>query len=1057
MSGDIINLSLPIAQALATSAYRKLKGHDLQARYEHLKAHQSLPQPGLLEQIPIRLVSKTMGMLQWGTGYLWSKASSVLERKAFFEQGRLLLQNTASDSTAVAKWSADAQARFPDLATASILDHCKNPQNLNEEALSNLRYLIMAEQGIPPESFPIPENHQQIISIAQTVLPTVFQAPLLAILPAVLPSKPTAEDSLELEEISKEQPAPSRDYLDELESLLNRPASKFLARFVLPILQGALLKIRELNANNPQVLPLLDEVENNIRAVEKSLLESEEVFLRAFDALKKTIRNLPPLSVHGFKIYDGPSIESTAVALPNPISSLTETIEPTLEEARAKTDIAAKKFEETSIQYLTHELMSFFVGQTDCPENHLRSVTRIAEEIEPIPSTPSKASFIKAVCRKIRQDTTIPWIKRRFFSLYPVVSFAYWFCGQLTTKSIRQMISYLRNSIEEIKVQKGSTLNPNMFLVKVLNGALHNNLEIFKHIGLSKPGDLRAGSLKEIIQETSKDPRFFEGMSDNELYSKVADQLAELFIPKIVWPKPLNWLTFVPNKILAWGSRKILKEINFVPKMVAKIQPRHNKPTQIELKIYSILREKLFSIYKKIQDRSESESTTTQVRSDCVQDLKELCYNLNKVRRVQGLGSVDEIRRYAETKPLMEKGEELLIDLNEKTLGNLLMNIYKAVLEDVSLETQLESLLCSVANSLEDPISSSNDQLQADINYEKDLIEQLMKEILQTSVSQGIDAAIESNQPTVKSSEQIQKIVSLEGIREKLTDLDKATDPSIRKTHAIQLRNQLIATDQHIEIFINKIGMDESLSRTDRHQYLVHLSNIRSALDAAHLLSRNVMDGTILDRSKAAPPSSLVKMAEDLKGQLSELRISVVDQATIRPEHIETLRRRFKNFSNLFSHAEGTINELSNGRELLSQLKGCQVEFIKNFKLLQENPSIEVAKNLPLQELNNLIRKLKESADQSAEIALKKTLRENIQKLSALFAQNSPLDDLIKQPVESKVVDIQWMQKDSTLVKIGKQQTAAAINKYLDGLFPILSDPVAYDVAIRTALLRFVR
>ncbi len=855
-------------------------------------------------------------------------------------------------------------------------------------------------------------------------------------------------------------PAPqiqNNDFMDQLKQLMNSPISKSVAGVVIPYVESGIEALIAANSTNPS-LAILTNVKEALTGVKFALNRRVEDFNAAWENLVEVIRDLPPLSVHGFAVYSGPNVAEQVQLQPITAAMLEVPPRPaTIEGAKADTDFAKETFVQTYSSYSTVLLINLLLHKKTDPYD-FRDVLGIMEtRYLELSGTSPKEAFILAFKEKISSDQNLGFFKKFLFSSRYVLSFLYWFSNRLIDKTTQTVLTDVRQNVEAFKNPESPTLNPDIAGFRMATRILSRITNMFRSVQ-EMPSDQRPlGSLEQIMEKISKDPKFWDGKTDAQLKELVANKLVNEYLPRVtlaedflVWTNkhpiliplkmlaiPLYALEYFPNRAVNILARKIINESDILTTLIDGIRTKRGQATSIELTTYRAIRQQLAGVYQGLMNPTGEQGPEVHVNGDTVIEIQSLCHLLVKVKHLRDLKDVDAVRAYFGVLSTVENIEKALIDQHGETIGKLVYGIYKALLDDISVEVQFKSVLDALVSSIKNP-PISQESLQQQIDSEKAAIETLSSVILRRTVDQAIDSYFEPKDQNSKIIQEVKKIVPLSQFIESIQNIRQSRNPADRKGYAQQLDTQIMAARQQLIVLTHKLTQ-ESPNPTDLRAELDYINKLIAQLDAYQIMSSYLMDACILNRM-ATKPEHLIASIERMISEISP------------QENTDALNRRLESIKRLFRTQRETIGELSNGPKLIQ-------EFQATIRVYDDCINGR-SQTLILADLKAKCQTHLESLkDQTSILSLmdEAFVARQIEELRETFIQGSELDRLLKEQLVLQQLDIRLISKDSAVAKFAKNQAAARLDQYMKGVIPLLRDPLIFSVGIETLLVEFVQ
>ena len=849
----------------------------------------------------------------------------------------------------------------------------------------------------------------------------------------------------------------NNDFMDQLKQLMNSPISKSIAGFVIPYVESGVDALIAANSTNPSHT-ILRNIKEALTQVKSALNQSEGEFNAAWENLAGVIRTLPPLSVHGFGVYSGPNVADD-VELP-PITDAMLEVPPrptTIEGAKADTDFAKETFVQTYSSYSTVLLINLLLHKKTDPYD-FRDVLGIMETCYlALSGTSPKEAFIMAFKDKISSDPNLGFFKKFLFSSRYVLSFLYWFSNRLIDKTTQTVLTDVRQNVEAFKNPESPTLNPEIAGFGMANRILSKITNMFRRVKEMPSEKLPVGSLEQIMERISKDPSFWDGKTDAQLKELVANKLVNEYLPRVTlaedflaWTNkhpiliplkmlaiPLYALEYFPNRAVNILARKIINESDILTTLIDGVRTKRGQATSIELTTYRAIRQQLAGVYQGLMNPIGEQGPEVHVDGDTVKEIQSLCHLLVKVKHLRDLKDVDAVRAYFGVPSTVENIEKALIDQHGETIGKLVYGIYKALLDDISVEVQFKSVLDALVSSIKNP-PISQESLQQQIDSEKAAIETLSSVILRRTVDQAIDSYFEPKDQNSKIIQEVKKIVPLSQFIESIQKIRQIQNLADRKGYAQQLHTQIMAAREQLIVLTDKLTQ-ESPNPTDRKAERDYIDKLRAQLDACQIMSSCLKDACILNRM-ATKPEYLIASIERMISEISPF------------ENTDALKRRLESIERQFRTQRETIGELSNGPKLIQEFQATIKVYNDWINGHSPTPRLAYLKAECQRHLESL-------KDQTSSYSLmdEAFVAEQIVELEESFTQGSELDRLLKEQLVLQQLDIHVISTNSKFAKFAKNQAAAILDQYMKGVIPLLRDPLIFSVGIETLLDEFVQ
>lgn len=880
----------------------------------------------------------------------------------------------------------------------------------------------------------------QAISAATNFLPQPFrQVARLAIGNANSTSAPQIQNT---------------DFMDQLKQLMNSPISKRVAGLIIPYVESGIDALITANSTNPQPLGVLRTVKEALTQVKLALNRSEEDFNAAWGHLAEVIRTLPPLSVHGVGVFGGSAAVEEA-RLESINDAMLEVLPrpATLEEARADTNFAKISFVRTYSGYSTTLLINLLLNK----KYDFRDVLGIMEtKYLAVSERSYKEAFISAFKEKISSDPDLGFFKKFLFGSRLMLSSLYWFSNRLIEITTQTVLDDVRRNVETFKSAQTPTLNPDIAGFGMANMILSKITNMFRSVQEMPSDQIPLGSLEQIMERISKDPKFWEGKTDTQLKELVANKLVNEYLPRVTlyedflaWTDkhpariplkilaiPLYALEYFPNRLVNILARKIINETDILTTLIDGVRTKRGQATSIELTTYRAIRQQLAGVYRGLMHPSDEQGPEVHVDGDTVKEIQSLCHLLVKVKHLRELKDVDAVRTYFGVPSTVETIEKALIDQHGETIGKLVYGIYKALLEDINVEVQFKSVLDAVASSVKNP-SITPESLQQQIESEKAAIETLASVILKKTVDQAIDSYFEPKDQNSKIVQEVNKIAPLARFLERIDTIRNSQNPADKKGYAKQLHDQIMAAKQQLIVLAHKL-YQERPNATDLQHQLEYIDKVTNELEYCRIQSSYLMDACILNRM-ATKPEHLIA---SIKRRIEEIPSN---------ENTDALKRRLEDIERQFRAQRETIAELSNGPKLIQEFQA----------------TIRVYDDWISGRFQGSLGKLKAECQKHLESLQVETsthgslgeafVTDQLEELEDTFTQNSALDSLLKEQLVLQQLDIHLISKDSPVARFAKNQATARLDQYMKGVIPLLRDPLIFSVGIETLLDEFVQ
>jgi hypothetical protein len=79
-----------------------------------------------------------------------------------------------------------------------------------------------------------------------------------------------------------------------------------------------------------------------------------------------------------------------------------------------------------------------------------------------------------------------------------------------------------------------------------------------------------------------------------------------------------------------------------------------------------------------------------------------------------------------------------------------------------------------------------------------------------------------------------------------------------------------------------------------------------------------------------------------------------------------------------------------------------------------------------------------------------------LEQLEEASSEDQELNVLLETPLERQEVNIPFLTKDSSVVRMAKNQATSVLNGYLNDMVVLLADPLLHEVTLKTWLASFV-
>lgn len=855
------------------------------------------------------------------------------------------------------------------------------------------------------------------------------------------------------------------DFMDQLKQLMANPASKKIASYVIPYIQSSIDALIFANSENERLLNTLDPIRAQVGDLQRDLNADEAQFQASWSSLSESIRNLPPLSVNGVLVYSGPEIVDPIQIQPITEDMLVTPDRPaSIDEAKERTDFAATQFIETYSSYSTILLVNFLLRKKE-QRYDLRKILGAMETDYPeLTQTCPREAFILTFKKAISEDPNIGVLKKFFFSSRFTLGFLYWTSNRLIKKTTRAVLNDVREKVQKFKNHETPTLNPDIAGFGMANKVLCRITNMFRSVTEGPSERLPIGSLEDIMDKISKDPCFWDGKTDAELKELVANKLVNEYLPRrtscrdfLTWVDEKHWLLtplkmlaiplairdYISNKITNHLARKILNESDILTTLINGLKTKRGESTQIELTIYRAIRHQLVGVYKEISQPGQNRNRNIEVSEDTVKEIQSLCHQLVKVKHLRDLKDVDAVRNYFTSNPsVLENLEKTLIEQNGEIIGKLIYSIYKALLDDISVEVQFKSVLEAVNSSAINP-PVTDEELKKQIAAEKKAIETLASVILRKTVDQTIDSFFNPQDLNSTIVKEIKGIVRLPSFTGGLSCVVNANNLLDKKGYAKQLNEQIIAARQQIAVLTHRLGQQSS-NPSDENAERQYIQKVTTQLDHCQQASSRLMNACILQRMRTKPKD------------LFNLMKDSIEQVPADTNQKEYFARQLDRFKSILTTNRQSILEFSNGPHLIGSFE----KLIKVFQRCahsQTTQELQAARADFTPIIQSFLEDLEQSPFQTDPETISNEIDEVSRLLTTYFSNESELSRLLEERVEAQQLAIHLIPKNSGIARFAKNQIAVALDRYMKGAIPLLRDPLIFSVGIGTVLDEFVQ
>jgi len=1074
--------------------WAKLFGANAKEKELYLERYNALPPEGKLRGLGVKLLKGAFSYF----------VSGPIERKTFFRKGQRLLQNM-NEKEAIFSWLKEFVEKYARTDQINAFKEIKSPEDITVDVFASLQNAVMVQLDLTHENFGISNTTQDLVEMASHY--TRFADLVLGVLPVSDASSgplsqqapganrlftsflQNAPESLQQvarlihPSLAARIPAaphnPSRSaseelplsLLDRFETLLEHPRFRLIgSSLLIPVLLSILEKVQKFSESSPQLKPHLKSIEDKFEALKHAIEHSPDMVQIAFSDLRASLSSLPPISIQGVRVYSGPEVPLTAGPLQREDLHTHSSRPKNITQAKELTDITAKRFIQAFSGFSTVSLVNFFLDKKGEDQYDFALIAKEIIQQNAQNEDADSTLVLQHLRNKIKNDRTISWFKRFIFGSKLALNFFLWFSQKIITASTNKTLSEMRSDLEHLKQNRSSK---NMLLFELVNESLSNVLEMYRFIGEAKPGMLPPGSLETTLNKVSAYPLFYKGLTKEQIKTKVADKVVSSYLPRVeleegylklikgvpgeTFLKALlpvvKLLDFFPNKLMSWLSNKLLKETDAVGIIMGSVTTKRNRSTQLELTILRSLREELADAYTDMQKNQTAKgSSSAPLHGGEIKEIQALCNHINKLRRLKGFTTSDQVRSYMSNPPAIEKVEEFLIDKNKEVLNELFMSIYSSITEDISIETQLKSVFETSISSLKSNDTDSQETIQSQIASEKGSIDRLLRSILEIAIDRGIDTALSNKPLQVESMENIQKIVLIPSVRDVLGRLQApSSDNDNRRSAATKIRDDIQSMTLQLELLKNSQIKGNKLAPVDRELFLKRLTPIQSELQEALGCSVKLQDYFAVKALRFQPTNHFQHLSL-CKESLQSVLTAKEDAVELRKQALESTYSRLESLKKQTNENRHSLKRLTEGQNLIGELEeiygkieSLHKTFKNNLKPTQDD----------LVELERNISALEKWKSYFEGLSCEVTKNQNLTQLQSIFADESVLSHLVKESLEKVEVDISLL-KDSSLLNMAKGQVTRILNGYMDGVIDHLTDPLIHDVSVKTVLGRFI-
>lgn len=1013
----------------------RIIGPSLDQKMRYLREKGNLPPSGLLQRALYWLPQKAIALVR-----------GPVERYTFFQKGRLLLQNPLGLNADLKSWCQQALNTYKlSDPQKALLRRCSDA--ITDVDLEELKLLVAAELGLTQAELPL---SRLAALFAQTLF---FNAGTAR--PALVAPQP------------QQNPDDQLGFIHEIEKFLqgadltSEVGRMFARSCVLPSLQFILEKIEQ-SPSTQQLHRYVHRLKTQLSAVGSALENKSPAEIRsAFTSFTQVLNQRPPIALQGVGIIGAGSLSETVPIRPLDEDLLRPSHRPeTFKDAKEVTDHTMARFQHAFSAYSTLSICNLFIKTSDPAKKYEypELLERIVEKKLQNGNLSEKEFFIRELQNLIQKDKEANWLKRFFFGSKHVLSLIFWFSEKIVSVCSQSILTKMRSDMQQIQSSESGESNTKRLPFELLNSPLSNMIRMYRSAAQPEPGKHRhPGSLETVMESVSKEPGFYDDMSETTLKSRVTDKIISDYLPRVKLEEGylesikglpgqsvlklllpiVRALDYIPNKFIAWFSRKLLNETDALTVIFDSIKTKRNQSTNLELTIYQSLHEELARVYKGMQDPGNEDAAEVQLSSQGLKEIRALCHQIAQIRRLKGFTTEKQLSDYMKDgKPLAEQAEGYLIDLNEAILGDLFMSVYRSVTDKISLETQLNTVVGTAISSIESSANPNPGALQTRIASEKDSIGRLMRSILQISLDRGIDSALESKPYQTEAMAQIKKMVPIQLLRDSIKTLKDSTPNrrSEKAANADALRSLLMAAQRQIVVYSSSFDRSQALNPTDLSLLNDRLTNISVSLEAILLQASNLTDRYTYE-SLVSKPEALIKrlltvLANPVPGNKTES---------------EAIRKQFIASKHLFS-------KFSKWGDLDSSITSACALAVKltsqeDFRLGQEQRASIDAASAKLRALDQTFSALADGSVPNETI---------LEQLKQASSEGQELNNLLEAPLERQEVNIPFLTKDSSVVRMAKNQATSVLNSYLNDMVVLLADPLLHEVTLKTWLASFV-
>ncbi|MBM3196422.1 MAG: hypothetical protein FJZ61_00350 [Chlamydiae bacterium] len=1011
----------------------RILGPSLDQKIRCLRENGNLPPSGLIQRALCWIPKKGLELVK-----------GPFERYTFFQKGRLLLQNPSNLNADLNSWCQQALStyKFSDPQRA-LLTRCSS--GISGEDLEGLKLLVAAELDLTQAELPLP----QLTALAAQAL--FFNAGTAR--PALGAPQP------------RQNPDDQLGFIHEIEKILQgadltSEVGRIIARkCVLPPLQFILEKIEQ-SPSTQQLQPYVRQLKTQLSAVGSALdTKSPEDILSAFTSFTQVLNQRPPIAIQGIGIIGAGSLSEPVSIRPLDEDLLTPSRRhASFEDAKEVTNYTMGRFERAFSAYSTLSICNLFLKTSDRKKyDYPELLEQIEQKKHERSSLSEKELFIRELQNLIQKDKEANWLKRLFFGSRHVLSLIFWFSEKIVSVCSQSILTKMRSDMQQIQSCESGESNTKRLPFELLNSPLCNMIRMYRSAAQPESGKHRdSASLETVMESVSKEPDFYDGMSETTLKNRVTDKIISDYLPRIkleegylelikglpgqsvlkVLLPIVRALDYIPNKFIAWFSRKLLNETDALTVIFDSIKTKRNQSTNLELTIYQSLHEELARVYKGMQHAGNDDTAEVQLSSQGLKEIRALCHQIAQIRRLKGFSTEKQLSDYMKNDtPLAEQAEGYLIDQNEAILGDLFMSVYRSVTDKISLETQLNTVVETAISSIESSANPNPGALQKQIASEKDSIGRLLRSILQISIDRGIDSALESKPYQTEAMAQIKKMVSIQLLRESIKNLkSNPNSRSIKAVHAQNLRLLLMTAQRQIIVYSSSLDRSQTLNPTDLNLLKSRLSCISECLGGILLQASELMDRYTYESLVLKPEVLIRRLLAVFANPTHENKKELT---TIRKSFIES-RHLFNKFSNWNDLDSSITSACALAGKLTSQ---------EDSRLGEEQRALIDAESAKLRALEQTFSALPENSVTNDAI---------LGWLEEESSEGHALDVLLETRLEREEVDIPLLTKDSPIVRVAKNQTTSVLNNYLNDMVVLLADPLLHEVTLKTWLASFV-